>query len=141
MNGNRTTTSNGSYQLRSKTPTTDRMLFPNGNQNDYLYLNGSKPGVDQLYSTVSTRSTNKLLDQIDNGVNTMVISQRPQPNHHQHVPIYDATTNIQHQRVINGMKPMPPGNNISRSKTPGPDTIYFRNDMGYSNGGMNGNEY
>lgn len=165
MNGG----TNGTYQLRSKTPTTDRMLFSNNYPNDYLYLNGAggsnnngKPmpttssnNVDQLYSTVSSRAGMKMMDQIDNGVNTMVISQRPQPNnsnhhhnnhhhnhHHQssHVPIYDSTTNIQHQRVMqHGMKPnhssMAAVNpNLSRSKTPGPDMIYFRNDLAYQNG-------
>lgn len=175
-----TTTINGnpSYQLRSKTPTTDRMLFAgSSNPNDYLYLNGNtqapkqsaNPHVDQLYSTVSSHRTNKMmLDQLDNGVNTMVISQRPQPvnggstsNGYQsqpaqsHVPIYDSTTNIQHQRVMHSMKPntLHTGgsaavNNINgggggggtnplsnRSKTPGPDMIYFRNDLNaYQNG-------
>ena len=139
-------TQNGAgYQLRSKTPTTDRMLFPNA-PNDYLYLNGAagqnKPS-DQLYSSVGNRS------QVDSG-NTMIISQRPQTaaaQPHQHVPIYDSTTTIQHQRVAMPHKPaqhqsaMVNSNMMNRSKTPGPDMIYFRNDMApYPNGtnGING---
>lgn len=167
MNGNSSNNNNNNAyqpQLRSKTPTTDRVLFQNSlanqNNNDYLYLNGTnghqqnnnkqqQNNLNDLYSTVPNTRTNPTnnnntnkMDQIDNG-NTMIIAQRPQHLQQQpqiqqtHIPIYDSTTNIQHQRVLQNVKPHQQQMQApaSRSKTPGPDMIYFRNDMAYTNGG------
>ncbi|RNA37967.1 Membrane-associated guanylate WW and PDZ domain-containing 2 [Brachionus plicatilis] len=117
-------------QLRSKTPTTDRVLFQHTlydsapqaahtQTNDYIYLNGqsSNKSVNDLYSTVNR----KPFDQID--------AQK-------HIPIYDSTTNLQHQRVQQNLNKFQQIQNSqkmnplisNRSKTPGPDMIYFRNN-------------
>ena len=122
---------NGKYQpqLRSKTPTTDRLLFQHtlgsNSTNDYIFLNenGVQPqnnnnnnnNFNELYSTVNQ---NKKPD-----ANSKVV----------HVPIYDSTTNIQHQRVQQNLNKFnhshQSANGVShRSKTPGPDVIYFHNN-------------
>lgn len=67
------------------------------------------PNISDLYSTVN--KLNKSQPKLNND-EEIPAQQAP------HVPIYDSTTNLQHQR-INLLN--------NRSKTPGPDTIYFRN--------------
>lgn len=116
-------------QLRSKTPTTDRVLFQHTLNdsaqqtltNDYIYLNGqsNNKSVNDLYSSVNR----KPFDQIDA---------------EKHIPIYDSTTNLQHQRVQQNLNKFQQIQNsqkmninpliTNRSKTPGPDMIYFRNN-------------
>lgn len=120
-NGGGTMNGGGYPQLRSKTPTTDRVLFPsngtNGNSHDYLYLNGSNGGGkavavnDQLYTAVNGRTSKMMLDHVDhssNGVG-MIISQRPEPQQQQqqqhHVPIPPHTASPKAaMRIINWMK-------------------------------------
>lgn len=168
------TTTNGTFnpQLRSKTPTTDRLLFQhtlnnnnNNTGNDYIYLNGNNnnnikkmptPNTtpksiinDNLYSTVNKMKQKQLEDNII--LNNEIVTSPPQ----QHMPIYDSTTNLQHQRVIQNLNRFNQhqqqqqiqfnNNNINsnnvmnnsqhqlRSKTPGPDVIYFRNNNNNNN--------
>ena len=123
-------------QLRSKTPTTDRLLFPtpsstaansDHNHTDYMYLNGAQPTnkvsqLSELYSTVN-KTTRALAD-----LKTDAENVAPRQNH---APIYDATTNLQHQRLVNNMTKIRDSQFVAnRSKTPGPDVIYFRNEPG-----------
>ena len=107
-------------QLRSKTPTTDRMLFqhsrPLSPTNDYIYLNGQQQQQQQT-------ARNAAVD-IEH-----------------HIPIYDATAHMQHQRAMQHHQQQAHANYTnashsvhymaappqSRSKTPGPDMCYFRN--------------
>ena len=105
------TLSNSSSYLNAN-PTPNDYLYLNGKQNtdqNGLKQNGAMPNITDLYSTVNklNKSHPKL-----NTDEEIPAQQAP------HVPIYDSTTNLQHQR-INSLN--------NRSKTPGPDTIYFRN--------------
>jgi hypothetical protein len=97
-------------QLRSKTPTTDRLLFQHSNPitHDYIYLNGASHNNNN-------NNNNRVEHLIEH-----------------HIPLYDQTTQIQHQRVVHGHKIPQSSNGINsqfanRSKTPGPDMIYFKN--------------
>jgi hypothetical protein len=114
--------------------------------------NNNNNNPSDLYSAINSKSKPHF-DQTDKSAifHNEPINQKPN-----HVPIYDSTTNIQHQRVQKNLskfnnlnKPINPGNTntlssingnmnntsmhinqlaTNRSKTPGPDTIYFRNN-------------
>jgi hypothetical protein len=212
-------------QLRSKTPTTDKLLFkssqsqPNAtmipvatNQttNDYLYLNSQKSlaslnannnhiqqqkpqsqsqlqqntsslqnnntngkqlSYSELYSTVS-KSTKSINGMVENEKEPLDSIKMQQQQHQvEHTPIYDTTTNLQHQRVIQNLNKFNNYNHqhqqnqsvqmnmsanqqqqqqqqqfnplvINRSKTPGPDMIYFRNtSTADANSQLNGKSY
>jgi hypothetical protein len=148
-------------QLRSKTPTTDRILFQNSlNDNDfiddYVYLNNNiKTNYNnnsKEFNSSSNKSNKSIyqMDQTDklslhnnnnnntNNNNNMNMNMNVSENtlNKSHIPIYDSTTNIQHQRVLKNLNKFNNLNNKSndinqlpnnRSKTPGPETIYFRN--------------
>ncbi|CAF0715662.1 unnamed protein product [Brachionus calyciflorus] len=146
---------NNPPQLRSKTPTTDRVLFqhtlntetPSSKTqmtNDYIYLNGqtnhqqSNKNLNDLYSTINR----KPYDQVDTN-NTDL----------KHIPIYDSTTNLQHQRVQQNLNKFQQIQNTqklthqinplvtNRSKTPGPEMIYFRNNNNNENINPYSNSY
>jgi hypothetical protein len=151
-------------QLRSKTPTTDRLLFqhtlassngPNSNS-DYIFLNEnqsqhSKNNFNELYSTVNGNAKTKDTIINDSPLPTpqSASSSTTQQQKIVHVPIYDSTTNIQHQKVQQNLNKFNhnhtqnqiygnhqqlynqtsmPNGITNRSKTPGPDIIYFHNN-------------
>jgi len=141
--------SNQQQQLRSKTPTTDRLLFQHSSaaaNNDYIYLNGSSLNQKKIINcnTTPTLTSNKV-DTLYSTVN----NKNNNNNNNEHTPIYDSTTNIQHQRVISNLNKfnqqlVSNQYNIqqqqqqqqliaNRSKTPGPDVIYFRNNNNINN--------
>lgn len=157
MNANHSSTNQP--QLRSKTPTTDRILFQHTlaespqkqNGNDYIYLNGNTNGknynINELYSTINRKANQQ--DQLDNSgkihqsqiFENQTTTTTPTTKH---IPIYDSTTNIQHQRVQQNLNKFQQQVQINplvtnRSKTPGPEMIYFRNNsnnepqMNYAN--------
>lgn len=135
---------NNNYQppLRSKTPTTDRMLFSSSSHfnNDYIYLTNTNTNpnaplnnqkANELYSTVG-----KPIKEMKNCVETDQLDNAAviNANGYRHITIHDSTSNIQHQRINNAAK----FNALNRSKTPGPDVIYFRNNNGSQ---VNANDY
>ena len=154
-------------QLRSKTPTTDRLLFQhtlasstsnnnttnnNGSNGDYIFLNenqNQQKNFNELYSTVnkSAKIEQQPIETTTNGQKII------------HVPIYDSTTNLQHQRVQQNLNKFNNHSHASnhaqqhqqsmyaqqqqqlngisnRSKTPGPDIIYFHNKGGNNDAGF-----
>jgi hypothetical protein len=136
-------------QLRSKTPTTDRILFQNSlNDNefidDYVYLNNNiknnhNINPKEFHSTLNKSNKNIYqMDQTDKvSLHNNNININENTINKSHIPIYDSTTNIQHQRVLKNLNKFNNLNNKSnninqlsnnRSKTPGPETIYFRNN-------------
>jgi hypothetical protein len=155
---------NGKYQpqLRSKTPTTDRLLFQhtlassNGvnTNNDYIFLNENqsqqqKNNFNELYSTVNANTKMKEPPINESPLMTPQGTNSSIQQKIVHVPIYDSTTNIQHQKVQQNLNKFnhnhtqnqiygnhqqlynqsSMSNGISnRSKTPGPDIIYFHNN-------------
>ena len=136
--------------MRSKTPTTDRILFQNSiNDNDfiddYIYLNNntkSNNNIDNNLKEISCLNKSGKIgyqtDQIDKALlNNDGLNVNENILHKSHIPIYDSTTNIQHQRVLKNLNKFnnlnSKSNNLNqlssnRSKTPGPETMYFRNN-------------
>lgn len=121
MNGN---TNGINTALNKKTPTTPT----------------PKTANETLYSTVNK---SKLQKQLEDDLVNEINQNSPQQ---QHLPIYDSTTNIQHQRVIQNLNRFNQQVNTNqqqqlitnRSKTPGPDVIYFRNNNNEMNQHQNG---
>ncbi len=123
--------------LRSKTPTTDRMLFSSSSQfnNDCIYFANNNTNTNaalnnqtanDLYSTIS-----KPIKVMKNHVETDQLDNPTVMN--RYVTIQNSG-NVPHQRINNTVKL----NGLSRSKTPGPDVIYFHNN---NCGQVNSNDY
>jgi hypothetical protein len=133
--------------LRSKTPTNDRLLFQHSHSlttpNDYIYLNG-QPAQQQQQQQQQSSTTNiqtpatvytTTTASFSNG-NRASSKLEPAVDIEHHIPIYDQTTSLQHQRALQQQQQQQQkySNNqqtayqpATRSKTPGPETIYFRN--------------
>jgi hypothetical protein len=115
--------------LRSKTPTNDRLLFQHSQSlntpNDYIYLNG-QPAANlnnthsAVYTSTSFSARNNNNKQLDPA--TVVDIEH-------HIPIYEQQQQRSVQKYANVCNGQAAAQyqTVNRSKTPGPETIYFRN--------------